>query len=241
MIVIPAIDIKDQKCVRLFKGLEDHVTVYREDPLEAAFFFRDQGSSWLHVIDLNGAFGSGENLNIIKRIIDSVDLKIQVGGGIRSIERAELFYSWGVERIIVGTRAIKDPNFVSILADRIGKKHVCVAVDFRGEKVLVKGWTEESQWNVFDMAKLLEEKKAGWILFTHSESDGTLGGISSEQLEITKKMVQTTKIPIIAAGGIASEKDLEMLEGIGCAAAVTGKAIYENRFDLKRIFARFKK
>ncbi|MHA1315609.1 MAG: 1-(5-phosphoribosyl)-5-[(5-phosphoribosylamino)methylideneamino]imidazole-4-carboxamide isomerase [Candidatus Helarchaeota archaeon] len=240
MIVIPAIDIKDRKCVRLFKGMEDRVTVYHENPLDAAFYFQEQGATALHIVDLNGAFGSGENLEIIKKIASSIDMKIQVGGGIRSLEKAEKLCSWGIERIIIGTKAIKEPDFVKDLVDHIGKQRVCVAVDYRGETVLIKGWKEASSWNIFEYARLLEEKNAGWILFTHSEADGTLDGISQQQLEITKKMVEKTKIPIIAAGGIAGIEDLENLERIGCAAAVTGKAIYENKLNLREIFTRFK-
>ena len=239
MLVIPAIDIKDKKCVRLFKGQESQVTVYHENPLDAASFFQEMGSKELHIVDLNGAFGSGENSEIIKHIIHSVDMKVQIGGGIRSLERAEEVFSWGANRLIVGTKAIMDPEFVVDLVDRIGKEHVCVAVDYEGETVLVKGWKEASSWNIFDFAKLLEKRRAGWILFTHSQADGTLDGISKEQLETTKRMTDTIQIPIIAAGGIAGLEDLTNLEHIGCAAAVTGKAIYENRFDLEEIFRKF--
>lgn len=239
MLVIPAIDIKDRKCVRLFQGLESEVTVYHEDPLEAAQFLLSKGARYLHIVDLNGAFGTGENTSIIREIVSSIDLKVQVGGGIRSIKRAEEIYSLGVDRLIVGTKAIKEPDFVQDLVDRIGKQHVCVAVDFQGETVLVKGWKEASQWKVLDFAKVLEEKNAGWILFTHSQADGTLKGVLKEQLDITKKLVKTTSIPIIAAGGVASIEDLINLEQVGCAAAVTGKAIYEKKLNLEEIFERF--
>jgi len=240
MLIIPAIDLKDSKCVRLFKGMENEVTVYHENPIEMAYFWRDQGSKELHIIDLDGAFGSGDNMDIIKEIASKVDMNIQVGGGIRSLEKAEKLYEMGINRLIIGTSAIKDPTFVRSVADKIGGQHVCVALDFRGEDVLIKGWTEKTTLNVFEAAELMKKRGAEWILFTSQEADGTLEGISDSQLDITKRMVESTSLKVIAAGGITSMKDIEKLRDINVAGLVIGKALYENKFDIKDAFEKFK-
>lgn len=240
MLIIPAIDLKDSKCVRLFKGMENEVTVYHENPIEMAYYWRDQGSKELHIIDLDGAFGSGDNMDIIKDIALKVDMNIQVGGGIRSLEKAEKLYEMGIDRLIIGTSAIKDPNFIHSVADKIGGQHVCVALDFRGEEVLIKGWTEKTTLNVFEAAELMKERGAEWILFTSQEADGTLEGISDSQLEITKRMVESTSLKVIAAGGITSIKDIRKLREINVAGLVVGKALYENKFDIKDAFKKFK-
>ncbi len=239
MLIIPAIDLKNNKCVRLFKGMEQEVTVYHENPLEMAYYGQDQGSKELHIIDLDGAFGSGDNLNVIKEIISKVDMNIQVGGGIRSIEKAEKLYEMGVNRLIIGTSAIKDPNFVSTITEKIGGDHICIALDFRGEDVLIKGWTEKTALNVFKAANLMTERGAKWILFTSQEADGTLEGISNSQLEITKRMVASTSLKVIAAGGITSIQDIEKLHEINVAGLVIGKALYEKKFDIKDAFKKF--
>ncbi|NHI94985.1 MAG: 1-(5-phosphoribosyl)-5-[(5-phosphoribosylamino)methylideneamino]imidazole-4-carboxamide isomerase [Candidatus Lokiarchaeota archaeon] len=239
MLIIPAIDLKDGKCVRLFKGIESNVKVYDEDPIKMARYWQDQGSKQLHIIDLDGAFGKGDNLPVIKNIITQVDMQIQVGGGIRTLKKAENLFEIGIDRLIIGTSAMKDPKFVQHLVDSIGGEHVCVALDFRDESVLIKGWTEKTTMNVFDAAKLMESKGARWMLFTSQEADGTLEGISSTQLEITKKMVQKSTLKVIAAGGITTLEDLNKLNQIGVAGSVIGKALYENKLDIKEAFKKF--
>jgi len=239
MLVIPAIDLKDGKCVRLFKGIESQVKVYDEDPIKVARYWQDQGSKQLHIIDLDGAFGNPDNVNVIKSMVKEVDMEIQVGGGIRTFEKAKGLFDIGVDRLIVGTSAMKDPEFVQKLSDDLGGNHVCVALDFREEKVLIKGWTEETSMNVFDAAKLMESKGAEWILFTSQEADGTLEGISSSQLDITKRMVQKTSLKVIAAGGITSLDDLDKLYNVGVAGSVIGKALYEKKIDIKEAFKKY--
>ena len=239
MLIIPAIDLKDNKCVRLFKGLESEVIIYHDDPVEMARYWEEQGSRQLHIIDLDGAFGKKDNMKIIKKILSEVDMDVQVGGGIRSLEKAERLFEIGVERLIIGTLAIKEPNFVQELSDKIGGEHVCVALDYRGESVLIKGWTEKTALNVFNAANLMESKGAKWILFTSQEADGTLEGISRSQVELTGKMVKKTSLKIIAAGGITTLKDLEKLHDVGVAGIVIGKALYEKRIDIKEAFKKY--
>lgn len=238
MLIIPAVDIREGKCVRLYKGIGNKITEYFDNPVEAAQFWADQGASIIHIIDLDAALGVGENINIIKDIIDTVTAQFEIGGGIRTMEKAEMIYSWGAEKIIIGTKAIKDPNFIQMLADRIGKSHLMVALDYRQSKVLVEGWKTSTSYNVYEFAKNIENKGAGWILFSSAEADGTLTG---PNVEATSKMVRSISIPIIAAGGISSIKDIEALEKTGVAGVVTGKAIYEGKLDLKEALRRFQK
>ncbi len=238
MLIIPAVDIREGKCVRLYKGIEDQITKYFDSPVEAAQFWADQGAPLIHIIDLDSALGLGENIASIKKIINEVSAKFEIGGGIRSLEKAERIFSWGAERIIVGTKAIKEPNFIPKLERAIGKAHIMVALDYRKDKVLVNGWKTSTSYNVFEFAKIMEEKGAGWILFSSAEADGTLTG---PNIEATTQMVQSTSLPVIAAGGISSIKDIEALENTKVAGIVTGKAIYEGKLDLKEALKRFQK
>ncbi|MHA1377350.1 MAG: 1-(5-phosphoribosyl)-5-[(5-phosphoribosylamino)methylideneamino]imidazole-4-carboxamide isomerase [Candidatus Helarchaeota archaeon] len=238
MLIIPAVDIREGKCVRLYKGIEDRITKYFDNPVDAAEFWANKGASIIHIIDLDSALGLGENLDIIKRIIKDVPAKFEIGGGIRTLEKAEKISSWGAERVIIGTKAVKEPDFVSILAERIGSAHIMVALDFRKDKVLVNGWKTSTTYNVYEFAKIIEEKGAGWILFSSADADGTLTG---PNLDATAKMVQSTSLPIIAAGGISSIQDIEALEKTGVAGIVTGKAIYEGKIDLRDVFKKFKR
>ncbi|MHA1230147.1 MAG: 1-(5-phosphoribosyl)-5-[(5-phosphoribosylamino)methylideneamino]imidazole-4-carboxamide isomerase [Candidatus Helarchaeota archaeon] len=229
MIVIPAIDLHKGKCVRLLKGKLENVKVYYENPLDVARLFIELGVKVLHIVDLDGAFGIGNNYEIIKNIINLKSFEIQVGGGIRSIEKAEELYSLGVDRVICGTAAIKDPEFVIKLVDSIGSKHVMVALDHRDGKILIKGWQEDTKLDVFNIAKKMENKGAGSILFTSAAVDGTLMGPDIENI---KKLVNTVKIPVIAAGGIGNLEDLKKIEATGAYGVVVGKAIYEGKIKL---------
>ncbi|NVM01629.1 MAG: 1-(5-phosphoribosyl)-5-((5-phosphoribosylamino)methylideneamino)imidazole-4-carboxamide isomerase, partial [Candidatus Helarchaeota archaeon] len=166
MLIIPAVDIREGKCVRLYKGIADQITKYFDSPVEAAQFWADKGAPLIHIIDLDSALGLGENLDVIRKIINQVPAKFEIGGGIRTLEKAEKISSWGAERIIIGTKAIKEPDFISKLEKRIGKSHIMVALDYRKDKVLVNGWKTSTAYNVFDFAKKIEEKGAGWILFS---------------------------------------------------------------------------
>jgi phosphoribosylformimino-5-aminoimidazole carboxamide ribotide isomerase len=236
MLIIPAVDIREGKCVRLYKGIEDQITKYFDDPVQAAQYWADLGAPLIHIIDLDSALGLGENLASIERIIKEVPAKLEIGGGIRTVEKAEKIYSWGAERIIVGTKAIKDPDFISRLEKSIGKSHVMVALDYRKDKVLVNGWKTSTAYNVFEFAKFVEKKGAGWILFSSAEADGTLTG---PNIEATSRMVQSTSVPVIAAGGISSLKDIEDLKATGVVGIVTGKAIYEGKLNLREALKKY--
>ncbi|MHA1752868.1 MAG: 1-(5-phosphoribosyl)-5-[(5-phosphoribosylamino)methylideneamino]imidazole-4-carboxamide isomerase [Candidatus Helarchaeota archaeon] len=232
MLIIPAIDIQNGKCVRLLKGNLDYLKIYYDDPLVPAKLFVEAGAKAIHIVDLDGAYGKGNNYKIIKQIIDSCPVEIQVGGGIRSIEKVEELYSLGVERIICGTAAINNPEFVRDVVDLIGPKHIMIALDHRNGELLTHGWQENTKLNVFEIAKEIERNGAGFILFSSADVDGTLLG---PDIKNTRKMVNSIKIPVIAAGGISSIKDISEIEKTGVYGVVIGKAIYEKNINLKEL------
>ncbi|MFX1293752.1 MAG: 1-(5-phosphoribosyl)-5-[(5-phosphoribosylamino)methylideneamino]imidazole-4-carboxamide isomerase [Promethearchaeota archaeon] len=232
MQVIPAIDLQNGKCVRLFKGLQNESIIYSENPLEILYYWEDLGAELIHIVDLDGAFGEKNNRDLIKSIIDSATSRIEVGGGIRTLESAIELYSWGVERVIVGTTAVKDFSFVSKLAKEIGSKHIMVALDYRGENVLIKGWKKSTELNIYEIGKIMEQKGAGWILFSSAECDGTLEG---PDIPSIKKIVKIINIPVIAAGGVSSLEDIKKVALTNAAGIVIGKALYEKKFSYSEV------
>jgi phosphoribosylformimino-5-aminoimidazole carboxamide ribotide isomerase len=231
MLVIPAIDLQDGKCVRLVKGKIEEKTIYYDDPLVPARDFLNMGAEIIHIIDLDGAYGRGNNFESIKRILNNCPVKLQVGGGIRSVEKAEKLINMGVERVICGTAAIKNPDFVPNLGKIIGSEHLMIALDHRKGKVLTHGWQKDTELDVFEWAKIMEKKGAGFILFSSAEVDGTLMG---PDIENTSKMVETISIPVVAAGGMSSMNDIQEIQKTGVYGIVIGKAIYEGTIDLKK-------
>jgi phosphoribosylformimino-5-aminoimidazole carboxamide ribotide isomerase len=228
MQVIPAIDLQNGRCVRLFKGLQDTGKIYSEDPLEMLYYWEGLGAELVHIIDLDGAFGKKDNKDLIKAMISAATSRIEVGGGIRSLYSAIDLYSWGVERVIVGTAAVKDSSFVSKLASEIGSKHLMVALDYRGENVLIKGWEESTEFNIYDIGNIMAQEGAGWILFSSAEDDGTLGGPDVSTIDKFSKRIH---IPVIAAGGVSTLADVKQVASTNAAGLVIGKALYEKRFS----------
>ena len=214
--------------MRLFKGLEDKSTVYAEDPLEMLYYWENLGAEIIHVIDLDGAFGEKSNLPIVKRMLEVATSRLEVGGGIRTFERAAELYSLGVERVIIGTAAIQDFSLVSKLSTEIGSQHLVIALDYRAEKVLTNGWTKSTELNVYEVGKIMEQKGAGWILFSSAESDGTLEGPDIPSID---RMAKAVTIPVIAAGGISSLENVKRVASTKVAALVMGKALYEKKFS----------
>jgi phosphoribosylformimino-5-aminoimidazole carboxamide ribotide isomerase len=233
MQVIPAIDLQNGKCVRLYKGIKDQFTIYAEDPLEMLYYWENMGADFIHIVDLDAAFGLKDNRSIIKRMLKLASSRLEVGGGIRSLKSALELYSWGVERVILGTAAVKDASIVSALAGEIGSRHIMVALDYRGEKVLIKGWQTSTDLNVFQIGKVIEERKAGAILFSSAEDDGTLGGPDIPSIQ---RMITTVQIPIFAAGGIGSLADVTKVASTKVAGLVIGRALYEKKFSYSEIF-----
>ncbi len=229
---MPAVDLREGKCVRLTKGKPGTEETYYNDPIDAAKYWWEQGATTIHIIDLDAALGLGDNIEIIKAIVKEVDAEFQVGGGIRDIEKALTLHKLGVERVIIGTSAVKNPEMITVLKEKIGSKHIMVALDHVQGKVAIKGWRDVSTFTAFDLAKDIEDKGAGSILFTAVERDGMLTG---PDIENTENMVRSVNIPVVAAGGIAKIADVMALKRTGVHGVVIGKAFYRNRFTFKEV------
>ena len=232
MQIMPAVDLREGKCVRLTKGKPGTEETYYNDPIDAAKYWWEQGATTIHIIDLDAALGLGDNIEIIKAIVKEVDAEFQVGGGIRDIEKALTLHKLGVERVIIGTSAVKNPEMITVLKEKIGSKHIMVALDHVQGKVAIKGWRDVSTFTAFDLAKDIEDKGAGSILFTAVERDGMLTG---PDIENTENMVRSVNIPVVAAGGIAKIADVMALKRTGVHGVVIGKAFYRNRFTFKEV------
>jgi phosphoribosylformimino-5-aminoimidazole carboxamide ribotide isomerase len=231
MLVIPAVDIMNGKCVRLVKGDQKKGKVYFDDPLEAAKLFEKYGAELIHLIDLDAALGSGQNLDTVKRILKNIDAKVQIGGGIRTLEKAATLLELGAFRVIFGTAAVKNPKLIKEAIDRYGQTRIAVAIDEKDGKATFHGWKAKSEINYIAFASMLEEIKVGAIIFTSTDVDGTLKG---PQMEKTKNLVEAVSIPVIASGGISSLQDLIMLAHIGVEGTIVGTALYEGRFTIKQ-------
>ena len=231
MLVIPAVDIMNGKCVRLVKGDQKKRKVYFDDPLEAAELFEKCGAELIHLVDLDAALGSGQNLDTVKRILKNIDAKVQIGGGIRTLEKAGTLLELGAFRVIFGTAAVQNSPLIKEAIDRYGKTRIAVAIDEKGGKATFHGWKAQSEINYIAFASMLEEMNVGAIIFTSTDVDGTLKG---PQMEKTKNLVEAVSIPVIASGGISSLNDLITLAHIGVEGTIIGTALYEGRFTIKQ-------
>lgn len=236
MILIPAIDIKGGKVVRLFQGKFADVTEYGNDPVAMACQWADLGAQWLHVVDLDGAKdGVMANREAISRIAKAVRIPIEVGGGVRDEHTVEILVDAGVARVILGTKAIENRDFLKKMLSRYGDR-ICVSLDCANGFVAGRGWVSTSTVKGVDLAKELEALGLKWMVYTDIARDGTLSGPNYEQLEGILKAV--TKVNVIASGGIATIDDVRKLASMkGVKAAITGKAIYEGKLDFKQALA----
>ncbi len=230
MLIIPAIDLKDGNCVRLLQGRAEDATVYSDDPVQTARRWKSSGAEILHIVDLDGAFsGSQKNLDSIKAIRQSVDMVLEVGGGIRTMGTIDLLLSMGIERVILGTVAAKDPEFLRKACDR-HPGHVVAGIDAKDGKVAIKGWVETTGQEATELARKMKEAGAAGIIYTDISRDGMLTG---PNFEATEKMARSVDMPVIASGGISSIEDIKRLLQIeGLWGAITGKAIYAGRLDV---------
>ena len=238
MILYPAIDLKDGACVRLRRGEMDLATVFNLDPGAQAKQFTDAGCDWIHVVDLDGAFeGKPENGAAVDAILDAVDVPVQLGGGIRSLDTAADWLDRGVQRIVFGTVAVKDPDMV-IAACRLWPDRVAVGIDARDGFVAVEGWAEQSTLAVVDLAGRFEDAGVAAIVYTDIDRDGMMQGVNVEE---TASLAEKTTIPVIASGGIASLEDLRALKARGgIAGAISGRALYDGRLDLSAALTELK-
>lgn len=229
MLIYPAVDIKQGKCVRLTQGLINEEKRYFEEPLEAAKLWLAQGARVLHLVDLDGAFEGGpRNLQAIKTIIKELDIPVQVGGGIRSMSAVEELLEAGAARIILGTKALEDKRLLRAAVDKYGDR-IRVSIDAKGGYVATEGWVKTSQISVMDFLKELEAIGVDTIIYTDIGRDGMLMGPDIEGLSAIKKR---TTIKVIASGGISCVEDLIKLKELGIEGAIVGKALYEERFTL---------
>ena len=231
MLIIPAIDLKDGQCVRLQQGRKEAVTVYSGDPSATAKKWESSGAKVLHVVDLDGAFtGSQKNYSRILEIRKSVDMIIEVGGGIRDISTVDRLVSAGINRVIIGTSAIEDIQFVTDACKRFPDR-IFIGIDAKNGKVAVKGWEEVSSIDAGELALKVEAIGVSGIIYTDISRDGMLTGPNLPALE---DMVKTVNIPVIASGGVANIEDIRNLLKIeNLWGAITGKAIYAGSLDLK--------
>jgi phosphoribosylformimino-5-aminoimidazole carboxamide ribotide isomerase len=230
MIVIPAVDILGGKCVRLFQGDPEKSKVYYENPVEAAQLLEKQGAELIHLIDLDAALGSGENMETIKNLLRDISVRVQIGGGIRSLEKADALLNLGAYRVIFGTAAVKNPQLVEEAVRQHRSERVAVAIDEKDGKVAVHGWKNKSKIDYLDLARTFEEMGVGALIFTPISVDGTLSG---PVIEKTVRLVETVNVPVIASGGVASLEDLVALTETGVEGVVVGTALYEKKFTLK--------
>ena len=233
MLLIPAIDLKDGKCVRLRQGRMDDETVFADDPLDMAQRWVDAGARRLHLVDLNGAFaGQPVNTRVIRRIADAFpDVPIQVGGGIRDEDTVQLYLDAGVQYVIIGTKAVSAPHFINDLCLEF-PGHIIVGLDAKNGKVAIDGWSKLSHHDVIDMARHFERDGVEAIIYTDISRDGMMQGVN---VEATVKLASEITTPVIASGGISTLDDIKALRVVneeGIMGAIIGRALYEGSIDL---------
>ena len=236
MIIFPAIDLKDGAAVRLLRGEMGHATVYNPDPAAQARDFAAAGFTWLHLVDLNGAFeGRSVNAAAVEAILEAVELPVQLGGGIRDMAAVERWLAAGVKRVILGTAAVKDPDLVRAACRRYPGQ-VVVSIDARGGRVAVEGWAEESEALAIDLARRFEDAGVAALVYTDIERDGALEGVN---LVATAELARAVGIPVIASGGISSLDDIAALMALDdppLAGAICGRALYDGRIAPASLF-----
>ena len=234
--IYPAIDLKDGNCVRLMHGKEDDMTIYEVDPIEQVNFFSKNGFKWIHIIDLNAAFGKNDNKKIILQILKTFknNIKIQLGGGIRSIEDIKFWIDVGVSRIVLGTFAFKNPDLINNLSDFFYKK-LALGLDIKNKKIAVNGWKKLLEIDPIIYVNQIDKKYFDKVIYTDISKDGTLRGVNIAQ---TEKFAKSIDIPIIASGGISNINNVKALydqKDIGISGVIIGKAIYEKKIDLNNL------
>ena len=231
MILFPAIDLKDGVCVRLEQGDMARATVFNRDPARQAHAFEAQGFKYLHLVDLDGAFaGKPVNARAVERILETISIPVQLGGGIRDMATVEAWLEKGVTRVIIGTAAVRDPKFVREAAHRFPNR-VAVGLDARDGKVATDGWAEASELSVLDIAQRFEDEGVAAIIYTDIARDGLLKGLN---LEATIALADAVSVPVIASGGLASLADIRALlepRAKKLGGAIAGRALYDGRIE----------
>ena len=233
MIFFPAIDIYQGKCVRLEKGDFEKKTIFNEDPVDQAKYFEEMGCNWIHVVDLDGAKnGSSSNFNIVEEISLKTNLKIQFGGGVRSIAKIKSLLDAGIERVVIGTKAINDISFLDVVCRDFPNK-IVIGIDARKGKVSIEGWTKDSGINANELAINAEKKGVCAIIFTDIDKDGLMSG---PNIPSTLEIAKAVNIPVIVSGGVSAIEDVIEVkenEGSGIGGVICGRAVYDKKVDIK--------
>ncbi|HET7231355.1 MAG TPA: 1-(5-phosphoribosyl)-5-[(5-phosphoribosylamino)methylideneamino]imidazole-4-carboxamide isomerase [Longimicrobium sp.] len=231
--VYPAIDLRGGRCVRLEKGEAARETVYSDDPAAMARTFATAGASWIHVVDLDAAFGTGSNRDRIGQIATATELKVQTGGGLRSMEGLRQAFDAGAWRAVIGTAAIENPELVREAVETWGAERIAVGLDARGRNPAVRGWTEASGVDLFDLGRRMVEMGVRTLIHTDIERDGMLQG---PNVALSAELAEASGAEVIVSGGVSGQADVEaaVAAGPGIAGIIVGKAIYEGRIDLER-------
>lgn len=233
MIIFPAIDLRQGRCVRLYQGDPERETVFGDDPLAIAREWAEQGAEWLHLVNLDGAFGqASDNLAVVEEIVNAVDAQVQFGGGLRGIEDMERMLQMGVTRVIIGTMAITAPETVAQTVKRFGAERVVVGIDARGGRVATHGWKEMSDVDVMVLAERILALGVERVVYTDIARDGTMRG---PDVAGTRRLAAETGLKVIASGGVASINDVKALkaqEKVGVEGIIIGQALYTGAIDL---------
>lgn len=239
MQLYPAIDLKNGQCVRLKQGAFKEITVYSDKPEEIAAKWQSKGATYLHLVDLDGALaGHSVNEKVIKKIVDTLSIPIEIGGGIRSEEAIEAMLSLGVSRVIIGTKAAENPEFIRDMVNKFGQERIVAGIDAKNGMVAVEGWEKLSDLSASELVNRMKEYGIRHVVYTDIARDGMLSG---PNVEYTKKLTEETGLDIIASGGMSSMEDLRELYNAGVHGAIIGKALYENRIDLKEAIDAFER
>lgn len=229
MLVIPGVDILKGRCVQLVGGRPETERVYG-DPVEQAQRWVAEGASYLHVIDLDAAMGTGDNFESVAEVLANVRVGVEVGGGIRTFERANELLGIGAERVILGTAAVKNPELVKQLVELAGGERVMVALDSRSGRVTIEGWRAQTEKTAVQLAKEFERMGVGSLLYTGVDVEGRMSGLAARE---TQELVGAVKIPVFASGGVGSLDDVRVARETGAAGLVVGMALYERKFTLR--------
>ena len=236
MQIYPAIDIIDGKAVRLSQGSFDDVTVFNDSPVEAAKDWVDAGATYIHIVDLDGArYGKTFVTDIIKDIKSKYDVKIETGGGVRTLKDIEDRINAGASRVIIGTAAVKNPELVKEAAEKFGDK-IAVGVDAKNGMVAISGWEEISDVTAVDLCLKMKEYGVNTVIYTDISKDGMMSG---PNIESTKDLIEKTGMDIIASGGVSKMEDIENVNNINAAGVIIGKALYNGALNLKDVISKF--
>jgi phosphoribosylformimino-5-aminoimidazole carboxamide ribotide isomerase len=233
--VYPAIDLRGGKVVRLSQGDPHRQTIYGDDPLEMARRWKSEGTSWLHVVNLDGAFGESASINeaAISEILKT-GINVQYGGGMRDISRIQRALDAGVSRVVIGTAAIEDPSHIDVAMRMFGAEKVAVGIDARAGKVKTRGWEQDSKLDAIELGRRIFSQGVRWCVFTDIERDGISAGVN---IPATVRLAQETGLQVVASGGVASLRDVEAAAQAGLPGIIIGRALYEGAFTLRSALA----